>query len=277
MGDSYSHSAKAGNEGDVAKHPVLVAAVNGLLDGHAGSFRYADTFAGSPMHRLRPGGEWEGGIGRFTRGGAPTNPDLMFWTEQWAATAGAWYPGSSLVVRMVLEHRGVPFEGRLWDTDGGVVEALERAYPHGGPYRSIRGVARPEDFSHWRPDLLFIDPPRLYPTRSHYPDLKDLLGFLEVAENLLIWLPMRAAADRRGGISHLSNLSLDAWRICLARGMSVRPIRWAPDSGFVGCLLAFRLPEGVARRVQGVADAVVAAMGWTDLSASVLKPGRGPA
>jgi 23S rRNA A2030 N6-methylase RlmJ len=35
----YDHQTKAGNEGDVVKHPALVAALNGLLAEHEGVFR----------------------------------------------------------------------------------------------------------------------------------------------------------------------------------------------------------------------------------------------
>ena len=245
---------------------MLVAAVNALLDGHAGRFRYADTFAGAPRHRLLAGGEWENGIGRFPRHGRGRNPDIVFWAGQWEAEPGAFYPGSSLLARAVFEHRGAPFAGRLWDKDPEVVEHLARAFPAGDAFRSIRGSATPKDFSRWRPDLLFIDPPGLHPAGG-YPALRDLAGFFDVADNLLIWLPM--TAEGNGTVPELSNLSLDAWRICLARGLSVLPICWASGVGFVGCLLAFRLAEPAARRARSAADAVVAAMGWEDLSARV--------
>lgn len=42
----YDHQTKAGNQGDVVKHPALVAALHGLLVEHEGVFRYADSFAG---------------------------------------------------------------------------------------------------------------------------------------------------------------------------------------------------------------------------------------
>lgn len=267
MDDAYSHSTKAGNEGDVAKLPVLVAAVNALLDGHAGRFRYADTFAGAPMHRLLAGGEWEKGIGRFPRHGEVQNSDIAFWTGQWVAEPGAFYPGSSMLARAVFESRGVPFAGRLWDKDSEVVEQLVRTFPDGDAYRSIRGSATPNDLPRWGPDLLFIDPPGLHPARRQYPALRDLLGFLGVADNLLIWLPITAGSNAPA--PGLSNLSLDAWRICLARGMGVLPICWASGVGFIGCLLAFRLPEPAAPRVRSAADSVIAAMGWEDLSARV--------
>jgi len=60
----YDHHKKAGNQGDIVKHPALVAAIAEVVDPAAGVFRYADTFAAYAWNPLIKGHEWQKGIGR---------------------------------------------------------------------------------------------------------------------------------------------------------------------------------------------------------------------
>jgi hypothetical protein len=61
---SYDHHKKAGNEGDICKHPALIAAVDLTLASGAGTpFRYADLYAGYAKNPLTVGHEWRNGIG----------------------------------------------------------------------------------------------------------------------------------------------------------------------------------------------------------------------
>lgn len=74
----YDHATKAGNQGDVVKHPALVATLRGLLAEQDGMFRYADTFAGRWDYDLSRSYGWRQGIGVFASSWQGSNPDVQF-------------------------------------------------------------------------------------------------------------------------------------------------------------------------------------------------------
>src|SRR5437868_3330675 len=67
----YDHSRKIGNEGDLVKHAVLHASVNQLLDARkqdkASVFTYVDAHCGRAEYVLPESGEWQRGIGDFSK------------------------------------------------------------------------------------------------------------------------------------------------------------------------------------------------------------------
>jgi 23S rRNA A2030 N6-methylase RlmJ len=69
MTQIYDHSAKAGNEGDVAKHVALLEALAFLSKEWPDQepFWYLDTHAARAVHRLTPNGEWGKGIGSLSK------------------------------------------------------------------------------------------------------------------------------------------------------------------------------------------------------------------
>lgn len=66
---AYDHSKKIGNEGDLIKHAVLHACLNQLLDAHqnVNAFRYIDAHCGRAEYVLPASGEWQRGIGDFSK------------------------------------------------------------------------------------------------------------------------------------------------------------------------------------------------------------------
>ncbi len=54
----YDHHKKAGNEGDICKHPALIAALDETVaHTHCSPFLYADIFAGYAKNPLLKGNE----------------------------------------------------------------------------------------------------------------------------------------------------------------------------------------------------------------------------
>lgn len=84
----YDHQTQGEIEGDVVKHPALIAAINGLLAEHDRLFRYCDAFAGRWEYELRKGGVWTRGIERFASGCAGGKPDVELWRRHWTAAEG---------------------------------------------------------------------------------------------------------------------------------------------------------------------------------------------
>ncbi len=85
----YDHHKKAGNQGDIVKHPALMAAVDAILDSRSQPvFRYVDTFAGYAWNPLVKGHEWPSGLGKI--GGKPglgSNKDVALWAELYGLNA----------------------------------------------------------------------------------------------------------------------------------------------------------------------------------------------
>ena len=59
----YSHSRKAGNQGDVWKHAVVTAVAEAIEVGE--EVLYVEPHSGVPVHPLVAGGEWLQGAGRL--------------------------------------------------------------------------------------------------------------------------------------------------------------------------------------------------------------------
>ena len=183
----YDHQTKAGNEGDVVKHPALTAALNGLLAEHDGLFRYTDAFAGRWDYELRKGGAWTSGIERFAARWAGGNRDVELWRRQWTAAAGLHYPGSTRLARRILANRRND-EIRAFEIVEAYVDSLRQQLDEKAVFTRS---ATPADWSEWRPDLLFVDPPGLRSAhKPDYPTLGSLLQLKQGIANVLMWLPM---------------------------------------------------------------------------------------
>ncbi len=255
----YDHQTKAGNQGDVVKHPALVAALHGLLVEHEGVFRYADSFAGRWDNALSASGAWKLGIGRFGERWTGGNPDIQLWFDQWVAEAGAVYPGSTKLATRVLASRGHS-QIRAHEIVPQYAAGLRAAL---GDAAVFTHSATAADWASWMPNLLFIDPPGLrsekYPI---YPTIEALLASAGDVPNVLMWLPMVSDPGRGGPIVPLDDNTVEAWETSLRWGLRVLAVRWHNGERLSGCLLAYRFTSGkVAERVENAVRAVVTTMG----------------
>lgn len=260
----YDHNPKAGNQGDVVKHPALIAAADALIAARDTNFEYADTFAGYAFNPLRTTGEWRNGIGVLWRSGRTCdNSHVTFWQDLWLCKTGllgSVYPGSSVFVLKTCMKRSRQLRARLWDTSALVIPQLMGTYD-GSEISILPRAATLDDFANNAPDLLFIDPPGLRTeSKKEYPDLIELLAFFEKVKNTILWFPI--TAQGRGSPAPETEPSLKAKQDCLARGLSVTSVRWTNGIRTCGCRLAYRLPNDAERALRIAIDNVASLMEW---------------
>jgi 23S rRNA (adenine2030-N6)-methyltransferase len=164
----YHHSTKAGNPGDVVKH-ALVAEIVSRMARPDLPFVYAETHAGSALHLLAPGGEWEEGLGVVDPSPEPgawerlvLGPSLLPSAER-----EGWrpYPGSALLAWSVLKDRGAKPHLLLCELNPAVCADLQAGFQElgvdaasilpGDGYRTLRGLLEESP----RPSLVLLDPP----------------------------------------------------------------------------------------------------------------------
>jgi hypothetical protein len=255
---SYDHQTKAGNEGDLVKHPALVAALLGLLTDHGGRFRYADAFAGRWDNHLGASDGWRRGIGAFAARWHGENPDIQRWRGLWAPESGAPYPGSTQIAQRILAAHG-PYAIRAYETVEAYAIGLRRGLGEGSVYAR---AASASDWHGWPPDLLFLDPPGLRsPANPAYPTLDDLLMSAAPVPNLLLWLPLFRDAASGGPFppppdqAAIGRLTRDG------QGLRALAVYWPSGRAFCGCLLAYRCAAATAERLAIAVRAVVTTMG----------------
>ncbi len=100
---NYRHAYHAGNVADCMKHALLVWLLRAMQRKPGGVF-VLDTHAGSGRYDLASGeatrtGEWQQGIGRLLAG---TPPEVLSDYLALVRGCGTFYPGSPLLVRMML-------------------------------------------------------------------------------------------------------------------------------------------------------------------------------
>ena len=130
---AYDHRKKAGNRGDLVKHPALMAELDVVItEGAQCSIRYADLFAGYARTILQPGGEWMHGIGALQRhSGNISNTHLRCWFNGYfrkGRIIGSTYPGSSLLASDTATARNCRIEMALWDNSPAACDDLTTFY-----------------------------------------------------------------------------------------------------------------------------------------------------
>lgn len=228
----YDHHVKAGNEGDIVKHPALIAVLDvvlsqkkELLTGRPGvtdQFHYLDMFAGHAWHPLidentipgiQKGLEWKNGIGVLFKNAeswpdARLNMHVQCWRDWYLpkrpSLVGGWYPGSSLIAADMCRKHRRPIRMTLFDTSDQVREDLTRFFQPAQPSeqftkndwcvigRSLNPTAINQTVIQ-EPDFVFIDPPRL----EEWETVRDhvLQPRQKQHRPTLVWLPI-AGNDR---------------------------------------------------------------------------------
>ena len=255
----YDHQTRAGNEGDVVKHPALVAALNELLAEQEGVFRYADAFAGRWEHDLGKADAWRKGIEKFAARWKGGNPDIGFWREQWTADPSSPYPGSVQVAKRILAIRK-SYEIRAFEIYETYAAGLRKELGKG---KVVTRSATSADWAHWKPDLLFNDPPGLKSKKNPcFPTLQSLLQGAKDLPNVLMWLPMTTRGNKGDGLLPLSAATIDTWLQCGNSDFEISAVRWSDSAPLCGCLLVYRFDSPtVAHRVNAAVVEVVEAMG----------------
>jgi 23S rRNA A2030 N6-methylase RlmJ len=240
MANAYDHNRKAGNEGDICKHPALIAALDGIAAAQNGrsTFKYVDMFAGYARNRLVEGNEWAQGIRMIAgehllRG----NPHVALWATaaglEKVPAAGAFYPGSSWFANTVCKSRERQVDLWLWEISPEPRRDLAVAFPEAHVFET---AARPDDPAIHDADFLFIDPP----DKSHWPTIAALVRKLEPNRAVLVWLPLGANTTEVPPVEDAA--SSECREEALNLGMGVTVVRWARGGRTIGCQLLYRVP-----------------------------------
>ena len=108
---AYDHAKKAGNQGDVWKHFVLVTLADKLPE-NSDTVHYIECHAGAPIHKLKQPGEWQNGIGKIIKD-AMCNGPYVEAARKWFP---AQYPASWVFVAGRLALRFENVRVTLFDT-----------------------------------------------------------------------------------------------------------------------------------------------------------------
>jgi 23S rRNA A2030 N6-methylase RlmJ len=238
MTEIYDHNRKAGNEGDICKHPALIAALDeSVAHTNHNPFKYADIFAGYAKNPLRKGCEWRQGI-RLVAGPhlLSGNSHVAFWAEcaglSEPPTVGGTYPGSAWFAREVCHRRGRPIELWLWETAPAPLNDLTTTFPEAQVFST---AADPHDSAIHNADFVFIDPP----DKRHWAEISELVRCLGPERPVLVWLPLGADTTETPPVE--DSVSRRCRDEALTLGMHVSTIRWAKGGRTIGCQLLYRL------------------------------------
>lgn len=258
----YDHHRKAGNQGDVVKHPAMIAAVDTVVASHAGNaFRYADLFAGYAWSPLVAGNEWKTGIGRIgEHPGLRQNQHVAMWADWYglhaAPHAGHRYPGSARIVADVCRERGVRAQMVLWDISEAVCTELEDEFGAEG-HVIFHRAADCADPRACCADFLFLDPP----DKSHWHVIQSFLQTRVPEQPTLVWLPI--GADTTASPPNEDTTSGEIRATALAMpGVGVTKVRWANGGRTIGCQLIYCLPPPAAHALMAAVDCVAEITGW---------------
>lgn len=161
----YDHRRHAGNAGDLWKHLVFAEVAGHLFEAETVQV-YVESHAGYPEYVLKPGGEWEEGIGRLW----PHRKELAKYhyfqiLNDLNPVELERYPGSASLVLNLAKRCRFSKRAELWDTSPEVEKAwrsrkkgrsLEDLHFHLGDGFSGAGKLT-EDLA--EPALLLVDSP----------------------------------------------------------------------------------------------------------------------
>ena len=273
--EGYDHHKKAGNHGDIVKHVALTAALEGLLPSFKDrGFRYADTFAGYAWNPLvdQRGHEWKQGVGALVshRDQFEQDASVQHWANCYLDTdqlTGSQYPGSSVLVRDLLEEHGASFRISLWDIGENPVNSLRDEFGDSATIYHRPATNDEQDIRN--ATFTFIDPPGLKTkSKRDYPDWQDIKEFLPPPKSerfFMLWLPIKAVTMRKNvplkppGEDSLSDAVHEEMK---SLGFSVIKVRYLPSGRTIGCLIIHNLPDAVTERVNHSVSTVVTIAGW---------------
>lgn len=272
-----NQAINAGNEGDVVKHPALLALLRSVLESGPGPFLYADAYAGFGSYKLPPDGKWRTGIARINVAAATqlaSTSAVGTWCASYLGDAplgvGSTYPGSCRIAKDEASALGVRLQVAAWDTSGAPLKSLASEI-HGA--RMYSRPATPSDPDIRNADLLFVDPW----SNSDWPLVRTLMGAAQ--RNVLVWMPLYpAGSGSEKGVKRTPAMKAEAKTSRTIRaaaielGFDVTRVQWDFDPtstrDMIGCQLLFRAvsdPLG-ARAVQRAVDESAGLMGWTSAS-----------
>ena len=170
----YDHAKKAGNQGDVWKHFVLVTLANKLPE-NSNTIHYIECHAGAPIHKLKQPGEWQNGICKIINE-AMCNGPYVEAARKWFPEQ---YPASWVFVAGRLALRFENVRVTLFDTSEDVatryqpdiaVSALRLPDSVQVEFRQENGYEAAERET---AELVFFDPPFSPDANNDWKSLKS--------------------------------------------------------------------------------------------------------
>ena len=248
MAKEYNHKVKAGNCGDVFKHPILASAIVKALElNNSKIFKYNDLFTAYPESELSENGEWEKGIGRLKN----YNPQVFNkHINKWFFSINfpnnhndGNYPGSSSLVYDLLDWENQNFQMHL--NDYGKLEYKSLKEKFGKDSKVIITNQKAQNISLTNSDFSFIDPPNIISGKksTYNPiDFRKHISQVEEGKNLFVWFPLMGSppSEKGGKVKEYSKSCGDVIDISKEEGDLIQ-ISWGkPNSHSYGCGLFFK-------------------------------------
>jgi 23S rRNA A2030 N6-methylase RlmJ len=193
----YDHARKAGNRGDVWKHFMIVAVIDGLEVPER--FRYVDLHSGAPLHELLPRGEWKNGIGRVITECGALKHNAYFEVAS-PLVAERQYPASWWFAAMRLAARCQYVDVVLTDTAENVAARYARSSLPCLPvnvslcFNREDGFRRVENLT--EADLVLLDPPFSPDAAADWKRIAIACHqLLERQIRFLVWYPVFAHSN----------------------------------------------------------------------------------
>ena len=272
----YDHHRKAGNQGDVVKHPALIAAVSELAKDTADKFVYLDAFSGHATHPLRDGSEyeWQYGIGRLSSK-TSTNPHVQQWQTNYLTPGTSSYPGSVLIALDTLRRLNVNYEIHACDRLQEPLASLKNHFALDANIHIHEAKIVSDDETEWPSrvhevvevsDILFLDPPGL--RSSKHPEFPRWSLFKEImlmrkGRGTLMWFPTVGLPKDWTRWSQENHHRRVAAAMKLGYGATYA--RWNSGRGKAACFMLYNFAH------EPIREAIESVMDLTDWKANVEK------
>ncbi len=270
----YDYNLHAGNQGDVVKHPALMAALDSVIaDSKKPRIRYADPFAGHAGSILVPGNQWTQGVGKVDRNpDNVANKNVQLWLQWYLSRpslTGTLYPSSPIIATDIAAAHSKDLHLTAWDTSEDAAQSLRAVLK--SPHVIHERSAEPKEPAIQEADFLFVDPPGIQSRRNRaYPSWPTLLELLAVSPKLglLAWLPINVAVvNGKARESVISSQRLN--QALQIPGTSATAVVWARAGRTIGCQLIYRLPPTGVTAVRAAVESVVDISNW---STEIIRP-----
>ncbi|GAB4352001.1 MAG: hypothetical protein Kow006_16360 [Gammaproteobacteria bacterium] len=257
----YEHWRHAGNQGDLAKHALLLAAVAYIVERNRPQpFIYAESHAGPASHTMEPEGAWTRGVEAFGRRISTVDAADQRWPalHPYVTTAfecppreGLTYPGSHALVYRFLKNSGLRASLHLWDICPRVCGDLRLRYRQDAGVKIHREDGFQGIVQLPYADLALIDPPSLDPRLV----AQAIAGLAVRSGRFLCWVPR--TGTREGGEDPVTQGFLEL----VAEDYFVGTAQWRDwKPGLCGCAIV--ASTELEEPLSAALTELLWAMGW---------------
>lgn len=213
---TYNHSRKAGNQGDVWKHFVLVELANAIAK-ESDEFRYVESHSGVPVHELADRGEWRRGIGKIDED-TSCNFKYLSFARKWLKVKQ--YPSGWIFMASQLAERFARVEVKLFDTSDGVASKYPPATDVRIPNNIITEFSQKDGYMAVEklvePNFVFLDPPYRPNAKADWRSLARVCSVLGARHiDFAAWYPFYWPTKPRELSNRTNNFAWEVhWASC---------------------------------------------------------------